>query len=215
MTTPARATTPLLLAALLLSAPSTHADEAKPATTAEPATAEPAKKERGPAENLVIEAGAGYGVGTLTTITNHSPQVVHGPTFHVGAGYAWTLRANQSIGVELFAQGMVDADRTTGNGAQIAGRYGASAFLVGERAHLRLGAGYATTTASDKAGKAESFSGLGISFAAGWHFAVGKQTGWKRAGVTFEVIPAWDFLSAGSETMHRLSFSMLLGVAIY
>jgi hypothetical protein len=199
------------LACGLLAAPSSGAAEEKKAEKA-PENPEPV---RGPAENLVIEAVGGYGVGTLTTIPNHDPQVVHGPLYHLALGYAWTIRASNSIGVQLFADGMLDSDRTTGAGAKIAGRYGAAAFMVGQKAHVRLGFGYTTLSAADKQGVSSDYTGLGICFGLGYHFMFGKQTGWKRPALTWEVVPAWDFLNAGSGTLHRLSFGMALGVAIY
>ncbi len=209
----------LLGACWVLSAATTRAEE-KPAEKP-PEKAVEEKPVRGPAENLVIEAVGGYGIGTLTTIPNHDPTVVHGPLYHVGVGYAWTIRASNSLGVEIFADGMVDSDRTTAAGAKVAGRYGLAAFMIGEKAHVRLGFGYTTTTAgtSTKNGaipRSEEFTGLGLSFGLGYHFMVGKQSGWKRAAVCWEVVPSWDFLSGdASSTMHRLAFGMALGVGIY
>jgi len=211
----------ILAAALLGPSVAGAAEEKTPEKTGEkpPEKApEPEKPVRGPAENLVIEAAAGYGIGTLTTIPNHDPQVVHGPLFHVAVGYAWTIRASNSVGVQIFADGMLDSDRTTGSGAKVAGRYGAAAFMIGEKAHVRLGFGYTTTTAANKVGVSEDFTGLGICFGLGYHFMVGKQSGWKRAAISWDVVPAWDFLgsqSGSSATLHRLSFGMALGVAIY
>ena len=191
------------------------ADEPAPAATS-PAAAttvtatKPAvADERGPADALMVEAEVGYGVGAFTAIQGHDPKVPHGPMTHFGLGWAWTVRTNQSIGVEAFAEGTFDGDKTTSAGAAFAGRYGAAAFVYGERAHLRLGFGYAHAT-MDGSG----YSGLGVSFAAGWQVPLGPRKGWKYPAFLVEVLPSWDFLGAGSETLHRWNFGVLLGLAV-
>lgn len=189
------------------------AAEPSPATSSVPTpnVTEAKKPEvRGPADDLVVEASAGYGVGALSAVGDRSPKVLHGPTFHLGAGWAWTIKANQSLGLLVFADGMFDGDRTTGRGTKLGARYGASAFVAGEKAHVRLGAGYARTTADG-----QQHDGIGVAFAAGWQFPIlpGAKS-WKRPYGTFEIVPSWDFLGAGSQTLHRWTFAMQLGFAL-
>jgi hypothetical protein len=169
------------------------------------------KKERGPAEDLIAEAGFGYGVSALTAIKDHDPKVSPAPAVHFGLGWAWSIRSNQSIGLAAFFDGAFDGDKVTDDGTKLSRRFGAAAFVIGERAHLRLG-GTFSKTFFDKG----EYDGLGVAFAAGWHFAIvkGLET-WKRPYFTVDFVPSWDFLGAGSETLHRPSFSVLLGVAAY
>lgn len=176
---------------------------------AEPAP--PDQKVRGPAEDLVVEAGFGYGVGALTAIDGHDPKIANGPDVHFGAGWAWTIKSNQSVGIELFFDGQFDGDKSTGDGTRLARRIGASAFVIGERAHVRLGGSFSKSY-FDKG----EYDGLGVTFAAGWHFAIikGLET-WKRPFLTVDFVPSWDFLGAGTQTLHRPSFAILLGVAAY
>ncbi|MGZ3418418.1 MAG: hypothetical protein ACXVEE_11170 [Polyangiales bacterium] len=171
----------------------------------------PPEKVRGPAHDLVVEAGFGYGVSALTAIDGHDPKVSPAPAVHFGAGWAWSIKSNQSVGLELFVDGSFDGDKVTGDGTKFARRLGAAAFVVGERAHVRLGGGFSKSY-FDKG----EYDGLGIVFAAGWHFAIIKdlQT-WKRPMMTIDFMPSWDFLGAGTQTLHRPSFALVLGIAAY
>jgi hypothetical protein len=179
---------------------------------AAPASAdEPEKKPRGPAEDLVIEASIGYGAGPFTAIHDRRPRIAHGPVYHFAVGWAWTVRSNQSLGVELFADGMFDSERITGGPLKLGGRYGAAAFVVGERAHVRVGGGYASSTY-----RGDTYHGLSVGFAAGGHTQmVPNATSWKRPTVTYDIVPSWDFLNAGSQTLHRWTIALTLGVAVY
>lgn len=165
---------------------------------------------RGPAEDLVVEAGFGYGVSALTAIQGHDPKVAHGPMVHAGLGWAWTVRASHSLGVEAFLDGMIDNDKTTGSGNAFGRRLGLQAFVIGTKAHVRVGAGLAHAT-FDK----NDYDGIGVALAAGFHLGVVDTKTWKRPMVTFDIVPSWDFLSAGSETLHRPTFAFVLGVAAY
>ncbi len=171
--------------------------------------AKPEPRVRGPADNLVVEASIGYGAGVFGAIEGHDPKVAHGPMFHAGLGYAWTLRRNQSLGVAATIDGMVDGDGSTGAGAALSARYGGSAFMYGEKAHLRLGFGYAKAKLDGA-----DFSGIGVGFAVGYHGAMGDRDAWKRAAITFDVVPSWDFLGAGGQTLHRWTFGLLFGVSV-
>lgn len=182
--------------------------EAKPAE--KPPEAAPEEK-RGPAEDLVIEAAIGYGAGPYTTIANHSPKVAHGPMFHLGLGWAWSLRYNQSLGLEVYADGIFDGERISGGSTVVGGRYGAGAYVIGEKAHVRVGGGWASNRYDGA-----NYQGLSVSFAAGWHVQMlpGAKS-WKRPTVTFDLASSWDFLGAGDETLHRWLIGTLLGVAVY
>lgn len=193
---------PTALFFVLATAATAHAQTSTP----EPETG--TEELRGPANNVVFEATGGYGVGAFGAIDGHDPAVAHGPLFHVGAGWAWPLRTNQSLGVLLFGDGQFDGDHTTASGAQLASRVGAAAALWGEHAHLRLGVGWAHATLADK-----GYGGLGIVFGAGWQTTITEGT--KKHGVfMFEVLPSWDFLGAGNQTLHRWNFGILIGVAV-
>lgn len=205
-------------AALADDEPKGEEAEAKPAPepVSEPKAPEPV---RGPAEDLIIEASIGYGAGPFTTIAQHKPRVAHGPVFHLALGWAWSIRPNQSLGLALTADGMFDGERTTTNVDQgmagtgaIGGRYGAAAFVVGERAHVRVGGGFASSTYQS----APPYQGLSVNFAAGWHVQMmpGAKS-WKRPMVTFDFATSWDFLGAGDETLHRWNVGLLLGAALY
>jgi hypothetical protein len=170
--------------------------EAKPGE--KPAEPAPAAEARGPAEDLVVEA-------------SHKPLVAHGPMFHLGLGWAWSIKYNQSLGLEVFADGMFDGERTTGGSTAVGGRYGAAAYVIGEKAHVRVGGGWASNNFDGA-----NYQGLSVSFAAGWHVQMmpGSKS-WKRPTFTFDVASSWDFLAAGDETLHRWLIGLLAGVAIY
>lgn len=188
------------------------AESTEPAAKPEPAAAKPAEgKVRGPAEDLIIEASIGYGAGPFTTITNHRPLVAHGPMFHVALGWAWTIRYNQSLGLEVYADGMFDGERTTAGTGAVGARYGAAAYVIGEKAHVRVGGGWANNTY-----QSGNYQGLSVGFAAGWHVQMmpGAKS-WKRPTVTFDITSSWDFLGAGDETLHRWIIGGLVGVAVY
>lgn len=184
-------------------------EETKPAAATEPAA--PPEKERGPAEDLVLEASLGYGAGPFTTIAGHSPKVAHGPMFHIGVGWAWTMKYNQSVGLEAYADGMFDGERISGGSTAVGGRYGAAAYVIGEKAHVRVGGGWASNQYDGA-----NYQGLSVSFAAGWHVQMMPGTkSWKRPTVTFDLASSWDFLGAGDETLHRWIIGGLVGVAVY
>jgi len=174
------------------------------ALAAEPKPDEPT---HGPANDIVFEGTFGYGAGVFGAVQGTDPKVTNGPMFHAGVGWAWALRTNQSVGLLAIGEGQFDGDRTTNEGAKLSSRIGAAAALWGEHAHLRLGFGYAHATLNG-----EGFGGLGVSFAAGWQATITEGNG-KRAVFMFEVLPSWDFLGAGSETLHRWNFGLLIGVA--
>lgn len=193
------------------------ADEASAPAEVKPVAAPP-PAERGPAEDLVLEGSIGYGAGPFTTIAGRKPLVAHGPMFHLGLGWAWSIRSNQSLGLEVTADGMFDGERTTtdveagrsGTGA-VGGRYGAAAFVIGEKAHVRVGSGWASSTYQDA-----KYQGLSVNFAAGWHVPIiPSAKSWKRPAVTFDIASSWDFLGAGDETLHRWTIGLLIGMAIY
>jgi hypothetical protein len=197
-----------ILTAVLALPASALADEPKPAAAA-PA-AEP-EKPRGPAQDLVLEAAFGYGGGPFTAIKGHDPKVAHGPAMHFAAGWAWTIKPNQSLGLELAFDGNFDSGNITGGTRRVASRYMAFAFVMGEFAHVRVGAGWASAR-FDK----EDHSGLSVGFAAGWNVPIlPKSKSWKRPYVTFDIAPSWDFLGAGSETLNRWTVSALVGVGVY
>ncbi|MEO7096703.1 MAG: hypothetical protein ABI175_25825, partial [Polyangiales bacterium] len=125
---------------------------------------------RGPAQDLVLELSLGYSAGVFTAIEGHNPAVANGPMFHVGVGYAWTLKHNQSVGIAAIADGSLDNDRTTNMGGHISGRFGGAAFVYGERAHLRLLFGYAHAALDG-----ETYGGVGVGFGAGWHVPLGQR----------------------------------------
>jgi hypothetical protein len=185
--------------------------EEKPAVAPSASASASAPKEevRGPAQDLVLEVSLGYAGGVFTAIEGHDPTVTNGPMFHLGVGYAWTLKHNQSVGVAAIADGTLDTDRSTKMGGHVAGRYGGAAFVYGERAHLRLLFGYAHA-ALDGA----TYGGIGVGFGAGWHVPLGQRGNWKRVAFIAEIAPSWDFLGAGSQTLHRWNFGLLFGIAV-
>lgn len=204
-----------IVAAVLAGSGSALADEPKTAESkaeakTEPAATEP-EKPRGPAQDLVLEAAFGYGGGPFTAIKGHDPKVAHGPAMHFAAGWAWTIKPNQSLGLELAFDGNFDTGSVTGGTRRVAPRYMAFAFVMGEFAHVRVGAGWASSR-FDK----EDHSGLSVGFAAGWNVPIlPKAKSWKRPYVTFDIAPSWDFLGAGNETLNRWTVSALVGVGIY
>jgi hypothetical protein len=182
-----------------------------PRPTAGATAAESRPEERAPAEDLVLSTGLGYGVGASSAIAAQNPKVLHGLALRVGAGFAWAVRRAQSVGLELSVDAIVDRERTTGGDTALGGRYGVGAFVIGEKAHVRATVGLARSTFDGVAR-----SGIGIGFAAGWHVPiVAGARWWKRPVVTADLAPSWDFLGAGSETLHRWSFAILVGVAAY
>ncbi len=193
---------------------STTSTEEEPPATTEPAASAPApapEEKRGPAEDLIIEASIGYGAGPFTTIAGHSPKVAHGPMFHIGLGWAWTIKYNQSVGLEAYADGMFDGERISGGSTAVGGRYGAAAYVIGEKAHVRVGGGWASNQYDGT-----NYQGLSVSFAAGWHVQmIPGAKSWKRPTVTFDLASSWDFLGAGDETLHRWIIGGLIGVAVY
>lgn len=182
------------------------------------ADGDPPPPPRGPAQDLVVEAGVGYAAGAFSEIQGINPKVAHGMVFHFAVGWAWTIRPNQSVGLELTADGMVDGQRVNGLEAtgSIGGRYGAQAFVVGERAHLRIGAGMARTRYQVDPSRPDPYTGIGVTFAAGYHVPLMPNSkGWKRPYLTVDIAPSWDFLGAGSDTLHRWTFGLLIGLAVY
>lgn len=178
-----------------------------PAVVAPPAA--PPEAVRGPADDLVVEAGIGYAVGAFTAIQGRDPAVAHGPMFHLGLGWAWTLRPNQSVGIQGFVDGTLDGDGTTQSGTSMAGRYGGGVFVYGEKAHVRLNFGYAHATR-----EGNGYSGIGVGFAVGWQVPLANRKGWKYPAFIAEIVPSWDFLGAGSETLHRWNFGIVIGLAV-
>lgn len=172
----------------------------------------PDDKPRGPAEDLVLEASFGYGGGPFTAIAGHDPKVAHGPAMHFAAGWAWTVKANQSLGLEFAFEGNFDSGSVTGGTRRVAPRFMGYAFVMGEYAHVRVGAGHASSRFD-----AGNYSGLSVGFAAGWNVPIlpAAKKSWKRPYVTFDIAPTWDFLNAGSETLNRWTVSALIGVGIY
>jgi len=190
------------LATAVVLAPALAGAQSAPA----PAPAETAT--HGPANDVVFEATGGYGVAAFTAINGHDPTVAHGAMFHTGVGWAFPLGEKQSVGILAFADGMFDGDHSTHDGTKIAARIGGAAALWGTHAHLRLGFGWAHATLDGN-----GYGGLGVAFAAGVHFTLSEFG--KKKGVFFaEVLPAWDFLGEGSETLNRMSFGVLIGVAV-
>jgi len=178
---------------------------------------EPAKKQeekvRGPAEDLVIEAGAGYAGGLFTAIKGHDPHVAHGAAFHLGAGWAWTVKRTQSLGAELFVDGAFDSEAIVGANStgKVAPRFGVAAALWGDIAHLRLGGAWSTSHY-----EGGEYSGPSVVFAAGWHVALMPSLKtWKRPVFTFEFVPSFDFLKANDETLNRWTLAALAGFAAY
>ena len=197
---------PIFLVMLLLTTPALGAESGTPQTAQPPPnpTLDPV---HGPANQLITEASLGYGVGAFTAIDGHDPRVTNGPIFHAALGWAWALRTNQSVGIQAFADGTWDGDRSSSNGAALASRFGGAAFVYGEHVHVRLGFGYAHATFDGG-----SYGGLGLGFAAGWHAPI--TPGSKRLMFTFDVLPSWDFLGAGSQTLHRWNFGLAVGLAV-
>lgn len=180
-----------------------------PPSKVEASAAAAAEHVQGPANDVVFETTVGYGVGAFSAIDTHnSPTIAHGPLLHAALGWAWALKANQSLGVLAFGDIQLDGDKSTSDGTKPASRLGAAGALWGEHAHLRLGFGWAHATLDT-----QSYGGIGIVFGAGWQTTIteGKS---KRAVFMFEVLPSWDFLGAGSATLHRWNFGILLGVAV-
>ena len=212
-----RGATILALAAMAAVSPasSAYADEPKAEAKEESAgpklPVEPKKEEvRGPAHDVVVEASIGYAGGVFTAIEGHDPTVAHGPMFHLALGYAWTIKHNQSVGIGAVADGTLDSQRSTGTGSgHVAGRYGGQVFMYGERAHLRLLFGYAHAALDGN-----TYGGIGVGFGAGWHVPLGQRGNWKRAAFIAEIAPSWDFLGAGSQTLHRWNFGLLFGIAM-
>ena len=93
----------VLTGILALPAAASAADAAK--TTPAAAAAPSEEKPRGPAEDLVLEAAFGYGAGPFTAIAGESPRVAHGPAMHFALGWAWTIKSNQSLGLEAALDG--------------------------------------------------------------------------------------------------------------
>ncbi|GAC1537663.1 MAG: hypothetical protein NVS3B10_02010 [Polyangiales bacterium] len=214
MLRPAAACALLLLGARAVAAEPVAAEVEAPKTP--PATPAPAAETapnpeapvHGPANDVVAEASVGYAVGAFTAIDGHDPRVTNGPIVHVALGWAWPLRPNQSLGIQAFADGTFDGDRSSMDGASLASRVGGAAFVYGEHAHVRLGFGYAHATFDGG-----SYGGIGLGFAAGWHAPI--TTGTKKSlALTFDVLPSWDFLGAGSQTRHRWNFGLALGLAL-
>lgn len=177
------------------------------------AASESEEKARGPAQDLVVEAGAGYSGGLFTAIAGHDPHVAHGAAFHVGAGWAWSVKSTQSLGGELFVDGAFDSENIVGANStgKVAPRFGVAAALWGDVAHLRLGGAWATSRY-----EGGQYSGPSLVFAAGWHVALMPSLKtWKRPMFTFEFVPSFDFLRAGDETLNRWTLAALLGFAAY
>ena len=192
---------------------SAETGENAPAGSASASASTPAstlKEEvRGPAQDVILEVSLGYAGGVFTAIEGHDPTVTHGPMFHLGVGYAWTIKHNQSVGIAVIGDGSLDSDRTTKMGGHIAGRFGGAAFVYGERAHLRLLFGYAHAALDG-----QTYGGIGVGFGAGWHVPLGQRGNWKRVAFIAEIAPSWDFLGAGSQTLHRWNFGLLFGIAV-
>jgi hypothetical protein len=196
-------------AAVALAPSNALAQSATPAPAPAPAPAVGAAEEtHGPANNIVFEAMGGYGVAAFTAIAGHDPTVAHGPMFHTAVGWAFALGDKQSIGVLAFADGTFDGDHSTRDGTKLASRIGAAAALWGSHAHLRLGFGFAHATLDGN-----GYGGLGVAFAAGLHVGI-SEFGKKRGVFMVDVLPAWDFLGAGNETLNRPSFGIMIGVAV-
>ena len=199
---------------LFLSGPA-RSDEPKGGTSdaasasASASSTAPKEEVRGPAHDIVLEVSLGYAGGVFAAIDGHDPTVTNGPMFHLGIGWAWTIKHNQSVGIAAIADGTLDSDRSTKMGGHVAGRYGGAVFMYGERAHLRLLFGYAHAALDGN-----TYGGLGVGFGAGLHFPLGQRGNWKRAAMIAELAPSWDFLGAGSQTLHRWNFGLLFGIAV-
>lgn len=181
------------------------------ATTAPAGASE--QKVRGPADQLVVEAGAGYSGGLFTTIKGHDPRVAHGAAFHLGLGWAWSLKSTQSVGAQLFADGDFDSAGIVGPNStgKLAPRFGVAGALWGDVAHLRLGAAWATSHY-----EGGTYSGPSVVFAAGWHVSLMPSLKtWKRPMFTFEFVPSFDFLKVGNETLNRWTLAGMAGFAAY
>ncbi len=200
----------MVFAGILAVPSAAAADEEKKAP--EPAkSVEPAEKPRGPAQDLVLEAAFGYSVGVFTAIKGHDPEVAHGPAMHFAAGWAFTVKPNQSLGAEFAFDGDFDSGKITGGTSKIAPRYMGFAFVTGEYAHVRVGGGYSTSHFENG-----EYSGPSIGFGAGFNIPViPTAKSWKRPYVTIDIAPTWDFLKAPGETLNRWTVPLLVGVAIY
>lgn len=171
------------------------------------------EKVRGPADQLVVEGGAGYSAGLFTAIQGHDPHVAHGAAFHFGLGWAFSVKNSQSLGAELFADGAFDAAGIVGPNStgRIAPRFGVAGVLWGDVAHLRLGGGWASSHY-----EGGTYAGPSLVFAAGWHIKLMPSlTTWKRPVLIIEVIPSFDFLKANDETLNRWNLAAVVGFAAY
>ena len=190
--------------------------------TLAPATAEAAKKKPSsdetseadrdnPADALIVDASFGYSAGVLSAITGHDPKVLYGPSFHVGAGWAFPVERSKSLAVGAFFDGTFDRASITGtgDGAGLAPRVGLYGALYGKNAHIRIGAGWARTTFAD-----QSHAGLGLAFAVGWHIPLVDDTAGHRPAITIDFVPSWDFLNAGDERLHRWGMACLVGLSL-
>lgn len=201
-----------VLAAILLCSAGAAAEESSEKGS-EKAPAKVEEKVRGPAEALVVEAGAGYSGGLFTAIKGHDPRAAHGAAFHLGVGWAWTVGPTQSLGAQIFADGAFDSEAIVGPNStgKIAPRFGVAAALWGDVAHLRVGGAW--TRSRYEGG---TYSGPSAVFAAGWHVALMPSLKtWKRPVFTFEFVPSFDFLKAPGETLNRWTLAALVGFAAY
>jgi hypothetical protein len=163
-----------------------------------------------PADDLVLEAEAGYGVGMLSAVRGHNPQVVNGFALHGAIGWAFPTSATHSVAVGGFFEGVFDGDRTTTQGTAFSTRLGAVISSIGETTHVRLGVGYARTV-----DLGDTFGGLGASFALGWHVPLTRaQSGW-RSLLTFDINPSFDTLGANGDTLYRFQMALLVGGTLY
>jgi hypothetical protein len=184
------------------------------ALAAHPALAAKAKKTEAapeheldnPADGLIIDGSFGYSGGVLSAIGTQDPKVLYGPTFHVGAGWAFPVAKSKSLAVGAFLDGTWDRSSITGEGATLAPRGGIYGALYGKNAHIRIGAGWAKTLFVG-----ESHQGPGLAFAVGWHIPLVDATAGHRPAITIDFVPSWDFLDAGSERLHRWGMAFMVG----
>ncbi len=171
---------------------------------------EPAEHElENPADGLIVDASFGYSAGVLSAIGTQDPKVLYGPSFHVGAGWAFPVEKSKSLAVGAFFDGTFDRASITGGGSGLAPRVGLYGALYGKNAHIRVGAGWARTQFVG-----ESHTGLGLEFAVGWHIPLVDATAGHRPAITIDFVPSWDFLNAGDERLHRWGMAFMVGVSL-
>lgn len=182
---------------------------APPALAAKRKKAEVPKEELeldNPADGLIVDASVGYAAGALSAIRGRDPKVLYGPTFHVGAGWAFPVAKSKSLAVGGFFDGTWDRGAVTGEGATLSPRFGIYGALYGKNAHIRIGGGWARTVFAG-----ETHQGPGLAFAVGWHIPLVDDTAGHRPAIAIDFVPSWDFLDAGDERLHRWGMAFMVG----